>query len=199
MRSSFRETKIYSSAVSSLLLGFFFHFLYFLFSGGDDCQVWLWSASHLIGKKNPKPRRIMQGQHQANIFTLGFSPDGREAFSAGNDGLFMAHDVESGTTKYSLESNRAIHRLDSHPFLNGVVSVASEDGCMYVSVCEFFTLKYLFVSFRYIVDTRTKQENKHDLKQKLYSAMYNPREPDLLCVAMHRNGVHVYDTRSMNE
>ena len=83
-------------------------------SGGDDCEVWLWETSTFMTAKKAKPRRVMNARHLSNIFSLGFSVDGGAAYSAGNDGRFLAHDVETGATNYKFSANSSIHRIDPH-------------------------------------------------------------------------------------
>lgn len=120
----------------------------------------------------------MKSQHSSNIFSLGFSLDGSSCYSAGNDYQFIHHDVETGTEIYRYDGDSSIHRLDVHPYSDGVVVFGSDEGKMIIA------------------DTNTKNHSVYNLRTPVFSSMYNPIKPELLCVALFR-GLFIYDVRNL--
>lgn len=47
----------------------------------------------------------MKSTHASNIFTLTFSKDNKRVFSAGNDGILIVHDVETGNEITSFDGS----------------------------------------------------------------------------------------------
>lgn len=164
--------------------------------GGDDCGVFLWRTYDLmLGEvgQMPKPLRVMKRRHFSNIFSVGFAADGRVGFSAGNDRVFIAHDLETGQDVYSLYGNDVFHRVDAHvsphksmhslfqPTSENIVAVTCENGKVH------------------IVDIRSKEETAYPVSCTAFSAVYNPQHPELLLIASRRDGLIVRDIRKPDQ
>lgn len=121
----------------------------------------------------------MKSQHYSNIFSLGFSLNGDLCYSAGNDANFIQHDVETGIEIYRYDAENSIHRLDVHPTSNGVAVFGTDNGQMT------------------IVDTFSKEDSIYNMKSPVFSAIYNPLKPELLCVALYR-GLYIFDVSLFN-
>ncbi|CAD5232070.1 unnamed protein product [Bursaphelenchus xylophilus] len=149
----------------------------YLLSGGDDCRVFLWNAHDLLLTQDPKPCKIMDTYHTSNIFSVDISTDGKVGFSAGNDRMFYAHDLESGSGVYSLIGGGSFHRVDAHPTSDNICVATNEDGRFH------------------IVDIRAKEQTAYNVKCCAYSAVYNPQHPELLLIATRKKGMTIRDIR----
>lgn len=67
--------------------------VFYLFLGGDDRRVLLWTLAEAVhGKCTPF---AMQTSHVSNIFCLGFDSTNSKIFSGGNDDQVIIHDTRT--------------------------------------------------------------------------------------------------------
>ncbi|PAV70719.1 hypothetical protein WR25_05356 [Diploscapter pachys] len=137
-----------------------------LASGGDDMRVLLWRVTDLMCDKQPKPLQTMQQKHNSNIFAHQFSTDGREVYSGGNDGIFLAHDIETNIVLDRID-------FDGSGDKNGYAVYNISANKALINYC----LLVAFIS-------------------QFYSGQYNPAYTSLFAIAAGPNGLLIYDLRN---
>uniref|UniRef100_T1JJB3 Uncharacterized protein n=1 Tax=Strigamia maritima TaxID=126957 RepID=T1JJB3_STRMM len=151
-----------------------------LVSGGDDRRVLAWNVEKALqGKDAPI---CMKGEHNSNIFCLGFDNNKTKIFSAGNDEQVLVHDFELGRTLDVFLHEEAVYGLSVDPLNDNVFASACEDGRILIwdirepSSTEPFCLAAYTSAF--------------------HAVMYNPVEPRLLATANSKEGVSLWDIRA---
>ncbi|CAG2112092.1 unnamed protein product, partial [Medioppia subpectinata] len=176
-----------SSSITSLALLSQSHYMYVLFAslfhvllkGGDDRRILLWDVQKAIsGAGEPQ---IMKGEHNSNIFCLGFDSQCHRLFSAGNDELVMIHDSVTGETVDVILHNDAIYGLSVNPFDDNVFASACDDGRVCLWDLRKETVRETTVLARY--------------SSAFHAVMYNPFESRLLATANTKEGIAVWDVR----
>jgi WD repeat-containing protein 22 len=123
---------------------------------------------------------IMKGEHNSNIFCLGFDSRCQRLFSAGNDELVMIHDSQTGETVDVILHNDAIYGLSVDPIDDNVFASACDDG----RVCLWDIrgpTREPFVLARYTT--------------AFHAVMYNPFESRLVATANTKEGIALWDVR----
>lgn len=149
-----------------------------LFSGGDDRRVLLWKIEKAIAGVGQAA--IMKGEHNSNIFCLGFDSHCSKLFSAGNDELVMIHDTKTGETLDVILHNDAIYGLSIDPLNDNVFASACDDG----RVC--------------IWDIRGPARDPFVLARSssaYHAVMYNPQLSRIVATANSKEGVAIWDVR----
>ncbi|GIX69582.1 DDB1- and CUL4-associated factor 5 [Caerostris extrusa] len=149
-----------------------------LVSGGDDKRVLLWNIDKtLSGKIQPKS---MTGEHNSNIFCLGFSAKHTKLFSAGNDEQVISHDVSTGEILDVFLHDEAVYGLSVDPINENIFASACDDGRIL------------------IWDIRLSCNEPYTLASSAsayHAVMYNPVEPRFLATANAKDGVCLWDIR----
>ncbi|RWS18138.1 WD-repeat protein-like protein, partial [Leptotrombidium deliense] len=74
----------------------------------------------------------MKGEHNSNIFCLGFNSDNTRLFSAGNDEQVIVHDSTTGETSDVILHEEAIYGLSVDPSNDNVFATACDDGRIFI-------------------------------------------------------------------
>jgi WD repeat-containing protein 22 len=113
---------------------------------------------------------------------LGFSLHSDRVYSAGNDGCFKVHDLQTRKHIRTWEADRPYYRLSPHPTDDNVISIACSDGNVY------------------IYDIRQPDGNTHlQLGGEVFSVTYNHVQPNLLAVCSRPAGLTIYDLRKTQD
>ena len=123
----------------------------------------------------------MKGEHNSNIFCLGFDSRCQRLFSAGNDELVMIHDSATGETIDVILHNDAIYGLSVNPVNDNVFASACDDGRVCVWDLRIESSQRTTVMARY--------------STAFHAVMYNPSEPRLLATANTKEGLALWDVR----
>ncbi|KAF8770636.1 DDB1- and CUL4-associated factor 5 like protein [Argiope bruennichi] len=149
-----------------------------LVSGGDDKRILIWNIDQtLTGSLPPKS---MKGEHNSNIFCLGFSTNHSKLFSAGNDEQVIAHDVSTGEILDAFLHDEAVYGLAVDPVNENIFASACDDGRVLVW------------------DIRLPSNEPYTLASSAsayHAVMYNPVEPRFLATANAKDGVCLWDIR----
>lgn len=122
----------------------------------------------------------MKGEHNSNIFCLGFDSKCSRLFSAGNDELVMIHDTQTRETLDVILHNDAIYGLSIDPCDDNVFVSACDNG----HVCLW--------------DIRGPSRDPLILARystAFHAVMYNPFESRLIATANAKEGVGLWDVR----
>lgn len=150
-----------------------------LVSGGDDRRVLLWSVdAAMSGSQRP---RAMKGEHNSNIFCLGFDSCNSKIFSAGNDEQVIVHDLKTGDTVDVFLHREAVYGVSVNPLLDSVFASAGEDG------------QVLLYDIR--VSSNTDPICLARYHDAFHAVQFHPIEPMFVVTANSREGVGLWDVR----
>ncbi|CAL4087615.1 unnamed protein product, partial [Meganyctiphanes norvegica] len=150
-----------------------------LVSGGDDRRVLLWNVdAALAGSQRPRP---MKGEHNSNIFCLGFDSCNSKVFSAGNDEQVIVHDLKTGDTVDNFLHREAVYGVSVNPLLDSVFASAGEDG------------QVLLYDIR--VSPNTDPICLARYHDAFHAVQFHPLEPMFVVTANSREGVGLWDVR----
>ncbi|XP_067119886.1 DDB1- and CUL4-associated factor 5-like [Centruroides vittatus] len=153
-----------------------------LVSGGDDRRVLLWNVEKAIsGVSHPI---AMLGEHNSNIFCLGFDTGHTRLFSAGNDEQVVVHDIETRKTLDVFLHEEAVYGLSVDPMNDNVFASACDDGRILICDIREHGTSDPFVLANY--------------NSAFHAVMYNPVEPRLIATANSKEGVGLWDVRKPN-
>ncbi|XP_054723193.1 DDB1- and CUL4-associated factor 5-like [Uloborus diversus] len=149
-----------------------------LVSGGDDKRVLIWNVDKILsGKSNPK---VMKGEHNSNIFCLGFNTFHTKLFSAGNDEQVILHDVNTAEILDVFLHDEAVYGLSVHPANENIFASACDDG------------RILIWDIR---QTANDALMLAGCSTAYHAVMYNPVEPRFVATANAKDGVCLWDIR----
>ncbi|KFM76065.1 DDB1- and CUL4-associated factor 5, partial [Stegodyphus mimosarum] len=144
-----------------------------LVSGGDDKRVLIWNVDKtLSGSYQPK---AMKGEHNSNIFCLGFS-----TAHTINDEQVILHDVNTADILDVFIHDEAVYGLSVDPVNENVFASACDDGRVL------------------IWDIRQTSNDPFVLagcSSAYHAVMYNPVEPRFIATANAKDGVCLWDIR----
>lgn len=153
-----------------------------LVSGGDDKRVLIWNIDKTLS--NSRQPKVMKGEHNSNIFCLGFSHTNTKLFSAGNDEQVILHDMATGEILDVFLHDEAVYGLSVDPANENVFASACDDGRIL------------------IWDIRSASNEPFTLdtcSSAYHAVMYNPSEPRFLATANAKDGVCLWDIRKPKE
>ena len=125
--------------------------------------------------------QTMKGEHNSNIFCLGFDSLCHRLFSAGNDELVMIHDSTTGETVDVILHNDAIYGLSVNPVDDNIFASACDDGRVCIWDLRKEPARETTVLARYTT--------------AFHAVMYNPLESRLLATANTKEGIALWDVR----
>lgn len=149
-----------------------------LVSGGDDKRVLIWNVDRtLSGSYQPK---VMKGEHNSNIFCLGFNASHSKLYSAGNDEQVILHDVKTGEILDVFLHDEAVYGLSVHPVNDYIFVSACDDGRVLIwdarqTYGDAFTLASCSSAY--------------------HAVMHNPVESQYIATANAKDGVYLWDVR----
>ena len=85
-------------------------------SGGDDRRILIWNVEKSIDDSPIMPT-AMQGEHDSNIFCLGFDADVKNIFSGGNDERVLVHDLSTAEFVNQYLHEEPVFGISCHPGL----------------------------------------------------------------------------------
>lgn len=149
-----------------------------LASGGDDKRVLMWNVDKaLSGVYNPQ---AMKGEHNSNIFCLGFDSKHSRLFSAGNDEQVILHDVTTGETLDVFLHDEAVYGLSVDPTNENIFASACDDGRVLIwDVRQATNDAFMLAGYT----------------SAFHAVMYNPIETRLLATANAKEGIGLWDIR----
>ncbi|RWS03316.1 DDB1- and CUL4-associated factor 5-like protein [Dinothrombium tinctorium] len=150
-----------------------------LVSGGDDRRVLLWDVEKAISGIG-KPS-IMKGEHNSNIFCLGFNLNNTRLFSAGNDEQVIIHDAITGETLDVILHDEAIYGLSVDPINDNIFATACDDGRIFIWDLREPNLRDPLTLIR--------------SQSAFHAVMHNPVEPQFLATANSKEGIGLWDIR----
>lgn len=149
-----------------------------LVSGGDDKRILIWNVDRtLSGTYQPK---VMKGEHNSNIFCLGFNASHTKLYSAGNDEQVILHDVKTAEILDVFLHDEAVYGLSVDPVNENIFISACDDGRVL------------------IWDTRQTFSDAYTLascSSAYHAVMHNPVEPQYIATANAKDGVCLWDIR----
>lgn len=151
-----------------------------LVSGGDDKRILIWNVDKtLSGKHRPQPK-IMKGEHNSNIFCLGFNYSHSKLYSAGNDEQVILHDVNTGEILDVFLHDEAVYGLSVDPLNENIFVSACDDGRVLIwDVRQTYNDAYTLAS----------------CSSAYHAVMHNPVEPQYIATANAKDGVCLWDVR----
>lgn len=153
-----------------------------LASGGDDQEIYLWQIDEAhklpLQLKEEKPLKKLPG-HQGRVYSLAFSPDGKQLVSAGEDEVLMLWDVHTGTV---------LRQFDGHH--GNVYSVAfHKDGHMIISSGKDHTIKIWDVQTGQCMATLSGHADE------VFSVTFNP-DCSMIASASRDGSIRIWDAYS---
>lgn len=149
-----------------------------LVSGGDDKRVLIWNVDRtLSGSYQPK---VMKGEHNSNIFCLGFNASHTKLYSAGNDEQVILHDVRTAEILDVFLHDEAVYGLSVDPINENIFVSACDDGRVLIwDIRQTYNDAYTLAS----------------CSSAYHAVMHNPVEPQYIATANAKDGVCLWDVR----
>lgn len=149
-----------------------------LVSGGDDKRVLIWNVDNTLS--NSYKPKAMKGEHNSNIFCLGFNTSHSKLFSAGNDEQVILHDVNTAEILDVFLHDEAVYGLSVDPVNENIFVSACDDG------------RILIWDIR---QTSNDACTLASCSSAYHAVMYNPVEPQYIATANAKDGVCLWDVR----
>lgn len=123
--------------------------------------------------------RVMDKQHQSNIFCLGFNSDNSKIISGGNDDTVIVHDTQTGDLCDVFLHEKPVYGLSIDPMNDQIFSTAGEDGRIL------------------IFDQRSHKDDLCAAKYRapFHGVQFHPLDSGYLITANAKEGAGLWDLR----